>query len=100
MGADNPFTGWSYRSLLYDPDLTRVVGAARLVGLRLACADALPGEGIVPGSDWVYDYIGWLVPVWPPSDAFKQRTAMVGWVSCTIALDRQSGRIDLCRWAG
>jgi hypothetical protein len=23
------------------------------------------GKGIVSGSQWIYDYVGWLVPVWP-----------------------------------
>src|SRR6185437_8655807 len=42
------------------------------------------GRGIVGGEEWVYDYIGWLVPVWPNSDASKQRPAIVGSVTRTI----------------
>ncbi|MEO8130486.1 MAG: hypothetical protein ABJF23_25140 [Bryobacteraceae bacterium] len=42
------------------------------------------GKGIVSGSEWIYDYIGWLVPVWPNSDSTKQTTAMVGSVTRTI----------------
>ena len=42
------------------------------------------GKGIVSGSEWIYDYIGWLVPVWPNSDATKQRAAIVGAVTRTI----------------
>ena len=42
------------------------------------------GKGIVSGSEWIYDYIGWLVPVWPNSDATKQRAAIVGSVTRTI----------------
>lgn len=42
------------------------------------------GKGLVSGSEWVYDYIGWLVPVWPNSDASLQRAAIVGSVTRTI----------------
>jgi len=42
------------------------------------------GKGIVSGSEWTYDYIGWLVPVWPNSDSTKQRAAIVGSVTRTI----------------
>ena len=42
------------------------------------------GKGIVSGSEWIYDYIGWLVPVWPNSDENKQRPAIVGSVTRTI----------------
>ena len=42
------------------------------------------GKGIVSGSEWIYDYIGWLVPVWPNSDETKQRPAIVGSVTRTI----------------
>lgn len=42
------------------------------------------GKGIVSGAEWIYDYIGWLVPVWPNSDETKQRPAIVGSVVRTI----------------
>jgi hypothetical protein len=42
------------------------------------------GKGIVSGSEWIYDYIGWLVPIWPNSDSTKQRAAIVGSVTRTI----------------
>jgi hypothetical protein len=42
------------------------------------------GRGIVGGEEWVYDYIGWLVPVWPNSDAQMQGTAIVGSVVRTV----------------
>ena len=42
------------------------------------------GKGHVPGEEWVYDYIGWLVPVWPNSDADLQRPAIVGSVVRTV----------------
>ena len=33
-------------------------------------------KGLVSGSEWIYDYIGWLVPVWPNSTTTLQRPAM------------------------
>lgn len=34
------------------------------------------GQGVVNGSEWIYDYIGWLVPAWP--NGVQQRRALVG----------------------
>jgi hypothetical protein len=42
------------------------------------------GKGLVSGSEWIYDYIGWLVPVWPNSTTTLQRPAIVGSVTRTI----------------
>ena len=42
------------------------------------------GRGLVNGEEWVYDYIGWLVPVWPNSDDTLQRAAIVGSVVRTV----------------
>src|ERR1051325_10399503 len=42
------------------------------------------GKGLVSGEEWIYDYIGWLVPVWPNSTASLQRLAIVGSVVRTI----------------
>ena len=42
------------------------------------------GKGLVGGELWVYDYIGWLVPAWPNSDATLQRAAIVGSVVRTV----------------
>ena len=42
------------------------------------------GRGLVSGEEWVYDYVGWLVPVWPNSDATLQRPAIVGSVTRTV----------------
>jgi hypothetical protein len=49
------------------------------------------GKGIVSGAEWIYDYIGWLVPVWPNSDSTKQRAAIVGSVTRTIAHPSNGG---------
>lgn len=42
------------------------------------------GRGLVGGEEWIYDYIGWLVPVWPNSNDTLQRSAIVGSVVRTI----------------
>ena len=42
------------------------------------------GKGIVNGEEWIYDYIGWLVPVWPNSTDILQTPAIVGSVVRTI----------------
>jgi hypothetical protein len=42
------------------------------------------GKGQVGGAEWVYDYIGWLVPVWPNSTDQLQRPAIVGSVVRTV----------------
>jgi hypothetical protein len=42
------------------------------------------GKGLVSGEWWIYDYVGWLVPVWPNSDDLLQRAAIVGSVVRTI----------------
>jgi hypothetical protein len=36
-----------------------------------------------PSEGWVYDYIGWVIPVWP--NGVAQRTAIVGSVVRTVA---------------
>lgn len=43
------------------------------------------GTGLVNGEEWVYDYIGWLVPEWPNSTDELERAAMVGSVIRTVA---------------
>src|SRR5262245_22655077 len=42
------------------------------------------GKGVVGGEEWIYDYIGWLVPVWPNSTDELQVPAIVGSVVRTI----------------
>ena len=42
------------------------------------------GKGLVNGEEWIYDYIGWLVPVWPNSTDILQTPAIVGSVTRTI----------------
>lgn len=42
------------------------------------------GKGVVSGAEWIYDYIGWLVPVWPNSTNELQARALVGSIVRTI----------------
>jgi hypothetical protein len=49
------------------------------------------GKGLVGGEEWIYDYIGWLVPVWPNSDSSLQRAAIVGSVTRTIPHSSSGG---------
>ena len=43
------------------------------------------GKGVVSGEEWIYDYVGWLVPIWPSSTSSLQNPAIVGSVVRTIA---------------
>jgi hypothetical protein len=40
------------------------------------------GRGVVGGSEWIYDYLGWLVPAWP--NGVDQVDAIVGSIVRTI----------------
>jgi hypothetical protein len=42
------------------------------------------GKGVINGDQWIYDYVGWLVPVWPSSTDDQQVSAIVGSVTRTI----------------
>ncbi len=42
------------------------------------------GTGQVGGQEWAYDYLGWLVPVWPNSNSDLQRAAIAGSVVRTL----------------
>jgi hypothetical protein len=52
------------------------------------------GKGIVSGREWIYDYIGWLVPVWPNSTSVLQRSAIVGSVVRTIPHPSDDGGVS------
>ena len=34
------------------------------------------GKGVISGAEWIYDYVGYLVPQWP--NGVQQRMVMVG----------------------
>jgi hypothetical protein len=112
---------WTYRSLLNDPDINKgfdklEFGRADLVieqiGQRLSgtiggdgwslalngsfgfgspMQICFQGKGIVSGEEWIYAYIGWLVPVWPNSDDSLQRAAIVGSVTRVVAHSSSGG---------
>ena len=42
------------------------------------------GKGVIDEDEWIYDYILWLVPVWPSSTDDLQTAALVGSVTRTI----------------
>ena len=42
------------------------------------------GKGLISGEEWIYDYIGWLVPTWPNSNETLERAAIVGSIVRTI----------------
>ena len=52
------------------------------------------GKGVVGGEEWIYDYIGWLVPVWPNSNDRLQRPAMVGSIVRTIPHSGSNGGVN------
>jgi len=49
------------------------------------------GKGVVGGEEWIYDYLGWLVPVWPNSTDQLDRPAIVGSVIRTIPHSASGG---------
>ena len=51
------------------------------------------GRGLVSGEEWVYDYIGWLVPVWPNSNDTLQRAAIVGSTVRTVPHSGSDGTV-------
>ncbi|HET6762825.1 MAG TPA: hypothetical protein VFH27_04110 [Longimicrobiaceae bacterium] len=52
------------------------------------------GKGVVSGAEWIYDYIGWLVPVWPNSNDTLQRRALVGSIVRTIPHPGSDGAVN------
>jgi hypothetical protein len=51
------------------------------------------GKGLVGGEEWIYDYIGWLVPVWPASTHALDIAAIVGSVTRTIPHSSGTGGV-------
>jgi hypothetical protein len=51
------------------------------------------GKGLVGGEEWIYDYVGWLVPVWPASIQALDRPAIVGSVTRTIPHSSGTGGV-------
>jgi hypothetical protein len=51
------------------------------------------GKGLIGGEQWIYDYIGWLVPVWPASTDALDRPTIVGSVIRTIPHSAGNGQV-------
>ena len=70
-----------------------------LLNLRGSIGYGSPGQvrfqgvGVVNGEEWIYDYIGWLVPVWPNSTDLLERAAIVGSVVRTIPHSGSDGTV-------
>lgn len=52
------------------------------------------GKGLVGGEEWVYDYVGWLVPAWPSSTDVLERAAIVESVIRTVPHSNGQGGIS------
>lgn len=52
------------------------------IGYGTPGAVRFQGAGVVGGAQWVYDYIGYVIPAWP--NGVDQRPAMVGSIVRTI----------------
>ena len=50
------------------------------------------GKGTIGGNEWIYDYIGWLVPAWP--NGIDQRRAIVGSIVRTIPHPSSGGGVS------
>ena len=70
-----------------------------LLNLRGSIGYGSPGQvrfqgvGTVGAEEWIYDYIGWLVPVWPNRNDTLQRAAIVGSVVRTIPHTGSDGTV-------
>src|ERR671912_2360461 len=112
MDKDSPFVGrWTYRSyhnepdpevsrplfgigtlVLDEPDYGRLSGSLGGGGWNLSLVGGytygnpfalrFQGSGDNSGERWVYDYVGYLVPIWP--NGVDQRSAIVGSVIRTV----------------
>jgi hypothetical protein len=58
------------------------------------------GKGQISGAEWIYDYIGYLVPQWP--NGIEQRPAIVGSIVRTIPHPNGAGGTSpagvVCSW--
>ncbi len=50
------------------------------------------GKGVIGGNEWIYDYVGWLVPVWQNGN--QQRRALVGSIVRAIPHPSSSGGVS------
>jgi hypothetical protein len=78
--------------VLDEPDYGRLSGSLGGEGWNLDLAGGytygnpfalrFQGSGEIDGERWVYDYVGYLVPIWP--NGVDQRAAIVGSVIRTV----------------
>ena len=70
------------------------------IGFGTPWAVRFQGKGVVSGSEWIYDYIGWVVPQWP--NGIDQRPAMAGSIVRTMPHPDGSGGTSpagvVCSW--
>ncbi|HKV41441.1 MAG TPA: hypothetical protein VJX67_19700 [Blastocatellia bacterium] len=50
------------------------------------------GKGVVGGEEWIYDYLGFMSPIWP--NGVDQRPALVGTIVRTIPHSSGSGGVS------
>lgn len=50
------------------------------------------GKGVIGGEEWIYDYLGYLVPVWPNGE--NQRPAIIGTIVRTKSHANGSGGVS------
>jgi hypothetical protein len=82
---------------IIDGPLNRLVGTIGGAGWSLEFSGArsygnpmeahFQGKGMLNGAQWIYDYVGYLVPLWP--NGIDQRPALVG--SIVRAIPHPSG---------
>jgi hypothetical protein len=90
MDKGNPFVGrWTYRSFHNDPELSKEFNELRCGAGTLVLDEPenpfalrFQGSGDIGGERWVYDYVGYLVPIWP--NGVDQSAAIAGSVIRTI----------------
>lgn len=58
------------------------------------------GTGVVGGEEWVYDYIGWLVPRWPNGVDEFETQAIVGSVIRTVPHKSSDGGVSPAGFVG
>jgi hypothetical protein len=78
--ADGPMA--SLRGSIGGPSWSLELNGSRSYGNPMQVR--FQGKGLVEGEEWVYDYLGWLVPAWPNSNDRLQRPAIVGSVVRTV----------------
>jgi len=61
------------------------------IGYGTPWAVRFQGKGVVGGEEWIYDYIGYVVPPWP--NGVSQRPSIVGSIVRTIPHSGSDGTV-------